>query len=180
MHFCKRFRNLPIDGRVELTIKLRVCMRCLRKHRENEVSSVGPCHVCKSSHGILLYEDNEETTSILTGQPPPKKSKANKKVRLPERVTETLHITEEKEKVEYSSPCNILLTKPPDTHTTNAEENTSEVEDVQTQSKNEVKSAPQVQPKLQSCKIAKLQCCKVAKLQSCNVAKLQSCKVAKL
>ena len=96
MYYCKKFRNLPIDDRIELIVK-----KCLRNHGENEACSVGPCQICKSSHSILLCEDNEETASILIGQPPPKT--INKKVDLPEKVDETLYITEEKGEVEHST-----------------------------------------------------------------------------
>ena len=82
-----------MDDRRELIVKLRVCKKCLRNHGESEACSVGPCHVCKSSHSILLCEDNEETASILTKQPLTKT--VNKKVDLPENVDEALHVTEE-------------------------------------------------------------------------------------
>ena len=77
--FCKKFRALPLAGRMRITSSLSLCENCLSGHGKERACPVGLCHACKSPHNILLCQARGKT--IKEAQTSQATFKRSKKVR---------------------------------------------------------------------------------------------------
>lgn len=60
---CYRFKELPIESRIQRAKELKLCTNCLRKGHEEKRCTLGPCKLCSKKHHTLLhFEDKKKPT----------------------------------------------------------------------------------------------------------------------
>ncbi|XP_066585041.1 uncharacterized protein [Prorops nasuta] len=77
LFMCKKFKQLPVDKRIELVKIAKLCYNCMRSHLGKECK-FSACKICGKRHNSLLHFDSRSNTQITT-QIPTKSDVANEK-----------------------------------------------------------------------------------------------------
>ncbi|XP_025993758.2 uncharacterized protein LOC113004496 [Solenopsis invicta] len=61
LHLCEKFKQLPVQKRIDAIKTAKLCYNCLRSHKGN-VCNFSNCSICNKRHNSLLHIDNYANT----------------------------------------------------------------------------------------------------------------------
>ena len=67
LYRCNKFRRMSVSGRFAHVQKIKVCVKCLKKHGKGECD-FGACPICKKPHNSLLHSSTsteKDTTKLI-------------------------------------------------------------------------------------------------------------------
>jgi len=69
LYLCEKFKQLPIQKRIDAVKDAKICYNCLRTHRGNPCK-FSNCTICQRRHNTLLHLDNYAATIKSSGSKP--------------------------------------------------------------------------------------------------------------